>query len=65
MKLSDGASLVHSLRLDKSIKTFSDYAEKNVMSFIEKHLASTKHVVIWTSSVFGEFIQQPILFTYA
>ena len=41
-------TLVHSLRLDRSIKTFHDYAEKKVITFIEKNLATTKCVdVIW------------------
>ena len=47
MKLIDGASLVHSLRLDRSIKRYRDYAEKKVIPFIEEHLATTKHVAIW------------------
>ena len=46
VQLIDGASLVHSLRLDRSIKRFHDYAEKKVIPFIEEHLATTKHVVI-------------------
>ena len=29
------------LRLDRSIKTFRDYAEKKVVPFIDKHLATT------------------------
>ena len=36
--------------MDRSIKTFFDHAEKKVITFIEKHLATsyTKHVdVIW------------------
>ena len=47
VKLIDGASLVHSLRLDRRIKTFHDHAEKKVIPFIGKHLATTKLVVIW------------------
>ena len=48
VKLIDGASMVHSLRCDKSIKTFREYAEKKVIPFIEKHLATAKCVdVIW------------------
>ena len=47
VKLIDGDSLVHSLRLDRSIKIFHDYAEKKVNPFIENYLATTKHVVIW------------------
>ena len=47
VKLIDCASLIHSLRLDRSIKTFHEYAEKKVIPFSEKHLATTKHVVIW------------------
>ena len=45
VKLIDGASMVHSLRLDRSIKTFRDYAEKKVIPFIEKHLSNTKHII--------------------
>ena len=44
VKLIDSVSMVQSLRLDSSIKTFHDYAEKKVISFIEKHLANTKRV---------------------
>ena len=47
VKYIDGASLVHSLILDRSINTFRDYVEKKVIPFIEKHLATTKHIVIW------------------
>ena len=41
VKPIDGASLVQSLRLDRSIITFCDYAEKKVIPFIDKHLATT------------------------
>ena len=41
VKLIDGASLIHSLRLDRSIKTFREYAEQKVIPFSEKHLATT------------------------
>ena len=48
VKLIDGASMVHSLKLDRRIKTFHDYAEKKIIPFIEKHLATAKRVdVIW------------------
>ena len=40
-------TLVHSLRLDRSIKTFHDYAEKKVIPFIEKHLATTDVICDW------------------
>ena len=36
--------MVHSLRLDRSIKIFHDYAEKEGDTV---HLATTKHIVIW------------------
>ena len=47
VELIDGASLVNSLRLDRSIKIFRDCAKKKVIPLIDKHLATTKHVVIW------------------
>ena len=48
VKLIDGASMVHFLKPDTSMKTFHDYAEKKVIPFIEKHLATAKRVdVIW------------------
>ena len=48
MKLIDGASMVHTLKLDRSIKTFHDYAEKKVLPFIKRHLTTAKRVdVIW------------------
>ena len=40
--------MVHFLKPDTSMKTFHDYAEKKVIPFIEKHLATAKRVdVIW------------------
>ena len=48
VKLIDGASMVHAMRPDRSIKLFHDYAEKKVIPFIEKHLATAKRVdVMW------------------
>ncbi len=48
VKLIDGASMVHRLKPDGSIKTFRDYAEKKVIPFAKKHLATAKRVdVIW------------------
>ena len=48
VKLIDGASMVHFLKPDTSIKTFHDYAEKKVIPFTEKHLATVKCIdVIW------------------
>ncbi len=48
VKLIDGASMVHSMRPDRSIESFHDYAKKIIIPFIEKHLAIAKRVdVIW------------------
>lgn len=48
MKVIDGAHMVHLLRPERSIKKFRDYAEKKVIPFTEKHLATAKRVdVIW------------------
>ena len=48
VKLIDGASMVHFLKPDGSIKTFRDYAEKKVIPFTEKQLATAKRIdVIW------------------
>ena len=38
VKLIDGASMVHALRSDRSIKTFRDYTEKKMIPFIKRHL---------------------------
>ena len=40
VKLVDGVSMVHTLKLDRSIKTFHDYAEKKVLPFIKRHLTT-------------------------
>ena len=48
VKLIDGASMVHTLKPDRSIKTFRDYAEKKVIPFIKRHLITAKRAdVIW------------------
>ena len=47
-KLIDRAHMVHFWMLDASIKSFRDYADKKVISYIERQLANTKRVeVIW------------------
>ena len=43
-KLIDGVHMVPVLRPDASIKSFRDYADKNVMQCIERQLANTKRV---------------------
>ena len=54
MKLIGGASMVHFLILERSIKSFHDCAEKKVIfSFTEKHLATAKHAdVVWVQHLF-------------
>ena len=48
VKLINGASMVHSLRPDTTIKTFKDYAKKKVIPYVEEHLATAKRVdAIW------------------
>ena len=48
MNFTDGASMVHKLRSDRSIKTFRDYAEKKAIPFTKRHLTNAKRVdVIW------------------
>ena len=53
-KLIDGASMVHFLIPERSIKTFHDCAEKKVIiPFTEKYLATAKHAdVIWVQHLF-------------
>ena len=48
VKLIDGAHMVHFFRPDASIKSFCDYVDKKVISYIERQLANTKIVdVVW------------------
>ena len=45
-KFIDRAHMVHFLKLDASIKSFRDYADKKVIPYIERQLANTKRVYV-------------------